>query len=597
VSEYIVSARKYRPATFEEVVGQGHVTKTLYNEIRNDHLAQAFLFCGPRGVGKTTCARILAREINKDSIEDENYDYSFNIFELDAASNNTVEDIRALNEQVRIPPSVGKYKVYIIDEVHMLSSSAFNAFLKTLEEPPAYAVFILATTERQKIIPTILSRCQVFNFKRISIEDMVGHMKTILSNEGWKAEDEALHVIAQKADGALRDALSIFDQMLSIGEIGAINYEEVLSHLNVLDYDTYFRFTDAFVKQDIAEVMNAFNDVLSAGFEPEVFLSGMGDHFRDIMVSKSERTVELLEVPPAVRSKYLEACGAISQGFIVNAINILNQSVVQLKNSRNQRLHVELCLIKLCYLPALTKLEKKKPLAQLDLSGQSATEPTPQPQKEIASAPVEEPPKQEAQKAPEPDQLTEEIKEVPAPQPETRSEPDRIKFSKLEGLQKRTKKKAHISLSKAKEEAGGAFVKPSDDSNAEVETESFHRTDDTVSAEQLQKAYDTFREEYGKDGSRSMNALLNIIQPEIREGHIHFTVTKAHLLRLEEFKMELLQILRKNAGSRNISIELTESEHVVEGPRAYTDGEKLKEMAKKNPVINKLREGLDLEFD
>ena len=592
MSEYIVSARKYRPATFEEVVGQGHVTKTLYNEIRNDHLAQAFLFCGPRGVGKTTCARILAREINKDSIEDENYDYSFNIFELDAASNNTVEDIRALNEQVRIPPSVGKYKVYIIDEVHMLSSSAFNAFLKTLEEPPAYAVFILATTERQKIIPTILSRCQVFNFKRISIEDMVGHMKTILSNEGWKAEDEALHVIAQKADGALRDALSIFDQMLSIGEVGAINYEEVLSHLNVLDYDTYFRFSDAFIKQDIAEVMNAFNDVLNAGFEPEVFLSGMGDHFRDIMVSKSERTVELLEVPPAVRSKYLDACGAISQGFIVNAINILNQSVVQLKNSRNQRLHVELCLIKLCYLPSLTELEKKKPLAQLDLSQQSAPKPEPQPQEQVESTPVEA-----VQDAPEPVIPAEDVVEAPSPQPEIKTEPDRIKFSKLEGVQKRAKKKAHISLSKAKEEAGGAFVKPSDDPNGEVEAETFRRTDDTVSAEQLQKAYDTFREEYGKDGSRSMNALLNIIQPEITEGHIHFTATKAHLLRLEEFKMELLQILRKNAGSRNISIELTESEHVVEGPRAYTDGEKLKEMAKKNPVINKLREGLDLEFD
>jgi len=594
VSEYIVSARKYRPATFEEVVGQGHVTTTLYNEIQNDHLAQAFLFCGPRGVGKTTCARILAREINKDSIEDENYDYSFNIFELDAASNNTVEDIRALNEQVRIPPSVGKYKVYIIDEVHMLSSSAFNAFLKTLEEPPAYAVFILATTERQKIIPTILSRCQVFNFKRISIEDMVGHMKTILSNEGWKAEDEALHVIAQKADGALRDALSIFDQMLSIGEVGAINYEEVLSHLNVLDYDTYFRFTDAFIKQDIAEVMNAFNDVLTAGFEPEVFLSGMGDHLRDIMVSKSERTVELLEVPPAVRNKYLEACGAISQGFIVNAINILNQSVVQLKNSRNQRLHVELCLIKLCYLPSLTELEKKKPLAQLELQAkapaesssiQSESEPietTAAESKPVSSGSIES------------DQESEE-KDSPAPVAEPES--GRIKFSKLEGLQSRKKKKEHISLSKAKEEAGGAFVKPEHESNGESESQTFHRTDDTVSAEQLQKAYDTFREEYGKDGSRSMNALLNIIQPTITEGHIHFTATKAHLLRLEEFKMELLQILRKNAGSRNIAIELTESEHVVEGPRAYTDSEKLKEMAKKNPVINKLREGLDLEFD
>ena len=255
MDSFVVSARKYRPESFDTVVGQEHVTRTLINEIKNNQLAQAFLFNGPRGVGKTTCARILAKEINKESIEDDSYDFSYNIFELDAASNNSVEDIRLLNEQVRIPPQVGKYKVYIIDEVHMLSTAAFNAFLKTLEEPPAYAIFILATTERHKILPTILSRCQVFTFNRISVEDTIAHLKGIGASEDLIMEDEALHIIAQKADGALRDALSIFDQMVSISGDKHVRYDDVVKNLNVLDYDYYFKITDAFNQQNVGDVL------------------------------------------------------------------------------------------------------------------------------------------------------------------------------------------------------------------------------------------------------------------------------------------------------------------------------------------------------
>lgn len=359
MSSYIVSARKYRPQLFEEVVGQEHVTNTLYNEIRNDHLAQAFLFCGPRGVGKTTCARILAREINRDSIADESYDFSFNIFELDAASNNSVDDIRLLNEQVRIPPQLGRYKVYIIDEVHMLSAQAFNAFLKTLEEPPPYAVFILATTERHKILPTILSRCQIFNFSRISVEKIVAHLKEIAAKEGVRTDDEALHVIAQKADGALRDALSIFDQMVSIGEVNAVLYNEVLEHLNVLDYEIYFEVTDACLRQDVPAVLLLLNSVLNKGFDAQVFLNGLAGHLRDIMVCRDPRSASLLEVAPNIRKKYLSTAAQMEQGYIVNAIHILNEADISFKASRNQRLHVEIALIKLCYLPALIRVDEK----------------------------------------------------------------------------------------------------------------------------------------------------------------------------------------------------------------------------------------------
>ena len=361
MGSYIVSARKYRPETFDTVVGQEHITETLINEITLNRLAQAFLFCGPRGVGKTTCARILAKEINKGTVP-EGYDFSFNIFELDAASHNSVDDIRALNEQVRIPPQTGDYKVYIIDEVHMLSSAAFNAFLKTLEEPPSYAIFILATTEKHKILPTILSRCQVFNFDRITIPQIVTHLKGIANDEKIEAEEEALHLIAQKADGAMRDALSIFDQMASFGTEGKITYAEVIENLNILDYDYYFKITDGFVSGDISSVLVMYDEIQRNGFDGQLFINGLASHFRDLLVAQNANSQQLLEKSKELAGKYLSQAKSVNASFIINAINLLGESDTSYKTSRNQRLHVELCLIKLASLQHAIDVTKKKSL-------------------------------------------------------------------------------------------------------------------------------------------------------------------------------------------------------------------------------------------
>jgi DNA polymerase-3 subunit gamma/tau len=361
MGSFIVSARKYRPETFDTVVGQQHITETLVNEITNDRLAQAFLFCGPRGVGKTTCARILAKEINKGTVP-EGYDFSFNIFELDAASHNSVDDIRALNEQVRIPPQTGDYKVYIIDEVHMLSQAAFNAFLKTLEEPPKYAIFILATTEKHKILPTILSRCQVFNFDRITIQQIVDHLKSIAIDEKIEAEEEALHLIAQKADGAMRDALSIFDQMASYGTEGKISYQEVIDNLNVLDYDYFFKVVDTFLAGDISAALVLFNEILQKGFDGELFLHGLANHMRDLLVAQNASSQQLLEKSKEIAGRYHKQSQEVTASFIVNAINILGETSNTYKTSRNQRLHVELALIKLASLQHAIDVTKKKSL-------------------------------------------------------------------------------------------------------------------------------------------------------------------------------------------------------------------------------------------
>lgn len=352
MENFIVSARKYRPSVFDEVVGQRHVTDTLLNEINNNHLAQSFLFTGPRGVGKTTCARILAKVINQKDHDDPNQDYAFNIFEMDAASNNSVDDIRTLNEQVRIPPQVGSYKVYIIDEVHMLSSAAFNAFLKTLEEPPKYAIFILATTEKHKILPTILSRCQIFNFRRIQINDMVEHLHKIAQKENIEAEDDALRLIAEKADGGLRDCLSMFDQMVSYCN-GHITYAKAVENLNILDRDYYFKITEAILNQNISEVLNHLDEIINKGFDGQTFLGGLSEHFRNLMVCKDVNTVKLLDVGEAHKLKYEKQCQLTDLSFLLNGLNINNQFDLEFRNSKNPRLHVELALMKLCHLKSL----------------------------------------------------------------------------------------------------------------------------------------------------------------------------------------------------------------------------------------------------
>ena len=333
MENFIVSARKYRPQNFNEVVGQGHVTRTLDNAIKQNHLAQALLFTGPRGVGKTTCARILAKKINAEDQQDADQDFAFNIFELDAASNNSVDDIRNLIDQVRFAPQVGKYKVYIIDEVHMLSQAAFNAFLKTLEEPPAHAIFILATTEKHKIIPTILSRCQIFDFKRITVEDIASHLKSVAAQENITAEDEALRIIAQKADGALRDALSIFDRIVSFSGDN-ITYKDVIDNLRILDYDYYFRTTDFILENNGAGLLNLLNEILDYGFDAHIFVAGLASHFRDLLVCHNPSTLELLEVGETTRQRYRDQAQRVRAAMLLEGLKLLTETDYRYKGSR-----------------------------------------------------------------------------------------------------------------------------------------------------------------------------------------------------------------------------------------------------------------------
>lgn len=374
MDNYIVSARKYRPATFKSVVGQKSLTTTLKNAIASNKLAHAYLFCGPRGVGKTTCARIFAKTINCLSLTPEgeacnscesctafNEQRSYNIHELDAASNNSVDDIRSLIDQVRVPPQIGKYKVYIIDEVHMLSSAAFNAFLKTLEEPPHHAIFILATTEKHKILPTILSRCQIYDFSRISVSDTVEHLQYVAKQENISAEIEALNVLAQKADGGMRDALSIFDQVVSFTD-GNVTYRAVIDNLNILDYDYYFKLTDIILENNVSEALLIINEILNKGFDGHNIITGISTHFRDLLVCKDALTASLFEVGASIRDKYIQTSQKCSNEFLYAAIELANECDLNYKMSKNKKLLLELTVIRLCQLSSSPNKpdEKKK---------------------------------------------------------------------------------------------------------------------------------------------------------------------------------------------------------------------------------------------
>lgn len=451
--QYIVSARKYRPQTFETVVGQEHITTTLKNAIRHQHLAHAYLFCGPRGVGKTTCARILARTINCESptpdmeacgtcstCESFRNNTSFNVFELDAASNNSVDDIRELVNQVRFAPQQGRYKIYIIDEVHMLSASAFNAFLKTLEEPPPYAIFILATTEKHKILPTILSRCQIFDFKRITTGDITRHLQGIATKEGLQAQEAALHVIAQKSEGCMRDALSMLDRIASFTN-GSLTYAGTMEHLNLLDADYYFRLTDNLLAQDVSSALLLLDQVLEKGFEGDVIINGLSEHFRNLLLCKDNRMVKLLDVPQEHKYIYFEKANQTPPSFILSALNVLNDAELGYKNASSKRLHVELCLIRLCYLmQAITPDDVKKnnspdpglnnnvvfqaPEAPIVPPVPPKPAPAPEPvtavqEAEVAYAPpvVTAPPVPESRPVPAPPMPDPQVRSQPAPQP------------------------------------------------------------------------------------------------------------------------------------------------------------------------------------
>jgi DNA polymerase-3 subunit gamma/tau len=482
MEKFIVSARKYRPQNFSTVVGQEHITTTLKNAIRNEQLAHAFLFCGPRGVGKTTCARILAKTINCENLQPDgeacnscqscvsfNNGNSMNIHELDAASNNSVEDIRTLTDQVRFAPQAGRYKVYIIDEVHMLSASAFNAFLKTLEEPPPYAIFILATTEKHKILPTILSRCQIFDFKRITLQDTVEHLDEICRKEGMKAEKAALQVIAQKSEGCMRDALSILDKIASFTN-HEIEYRNTLEHLNILDEDHYFRLLDFMLEQKLADAMLLYDDINNKGFEGDMLLNGFAEFLRNLMVCRDPRTAELLEAVESFRAKYIATAQKLSLSWVVSALSILNEAEISYKQARNKRLHVELALIKLTYLgqaidwatdgSTKKKLDNFKAVSFRPIRSAGSTPVTPTPAAPGPKLIVEEPVRAQVPPPPRPE---------PAPAEAAGSDPGTPKpyrtlgeiRKQVAGKQKKTEARLDITESRKKLKPGWTSPKNS----------------------------------------------------------------------------------------------------------------------------------------
>lgn len=583
MDNFIVSARKYRPATFDTVVGQQSITTTLKNAIRNHSLAQAYLFCGPRGVGKTTCARIMAKTINClhptenmeacnecESCRSFNNNASFNIYELDAASNNSVDDIRNLVEQVRIPPQIGQYKVYIIDEVHMLSKDAFNAFLKTLEEPPAYAKFILATTEKHKIIPTILSRCQIFDFKRITIEDIEKHLAFVAASEGVTADPDALNIIAQKADGALRDALSIFDQMVSFSG-NNITYNSVIENLNVLDYDYYFKIVDDLLQGNTSDILLLVNDIINKGFEPQHFVTGMGNHLRSLLVSRDAATVQLLEVSEKLRQSYVEQAQRCPLPFLVRALDINNQCDIDYRSASNKRLHLEVNLLKMTAPTANPNVSAPNPqLGGVNpptntSSTPAPSKPAPQPQQSQPVSPVK-PATAEHIKPAEPVKSVEPVKPV---EPVSRQRPRGSAST--------------ISITRSIEQAS--------------KVEEVEPTWDTpFTQEQLEASWNEFVNKYKKI-SPNFAAGLGKYKPKLKpEFEIHFNVDNM-LFENDTEGMTALRSHLKNTLHNNqykLCPELMERPAEIE---AYTDKEKFEKLVSVHPELRKLQTELKLEGD
>jgi len=570
---FIVSARKYRPQTFKDVVGQKAITDTLENAIANDHLAQALLFCGPRGVGKTTCARILAKKINQDGTEREEEDFAFNIFELDAASNNSVDDIRSLIDQVRIPPQVGKYKVYIIDEVHMLSQSAFNAFLKTLEEPPKHAIFILATTEKHKIIPTILSRCQIFDFKRIAVKDAAEYLKYIASEQGVTAENDALHIIAQKADGAMRDALSIFDRVVSFSG-KQLTRKAVTQNLNVLDYDTFFEATDRILENNIPELLLLLNRTLSLGFDGHHFITGLTAHFRDLMVCQQPETHILLEVGEDAKAKYSEQSKKTPKEFLVKAIEISNECDLNYKMSKNQRLLIELALMKLASLSFTPEKKKNDFLIPATYFRERDFEKV----KEY-SITEEVEPLQVAEKK-------ERFKEKPNNDISVKAE----SLAKPIDLNREPKRVSGLSLSSLKAKKEHKATKNASVEKVELPNESF-------TEEEMREHWKRYIEKVERDGKKILASNLQTDIPKLKSGTtigLEFpngTMKKE----VEREQGPLLQYLREKLQNYSIEIQISVNEESAK-KYAFTPEEKYEKLKEKNPAIELLRKEFDLDF-
>ncbi len=628
MDQFIVSARKYRPTTFEDVVGQRQVAETLMHEINNNKLAQAFLFTGPRGVGKTTCARILAKVINAQDGGDPNQDYAFNIFELDAASNNSVEDIRHLIDQVRIPPQVGRYKVYIIDEVHMLSTAGFNAFLKTLEEPPSYAIFILATTEKHKILPTILSRCQVFNFNRIETKDMVEHLKGIAQKENIEASEDALHLIARKADGGLRDALSMFDQLVSFGG-GKITYESAVDILSVLDLDTFFDVANLLSSSNIGDALLIYDGIIKKGFDGSTFLGGLASHFRNLAVSKETKTQTLLDVSESFKSKYLEQSSALSFAFILNGLNMVSEAEEKYKQSRNPRLLVELMLMKLGHLnafiqsiPSLEEVKKKvgQPseavkVAPLKRSA-SIVEDKPKVQApEILPTPEVDVVRQAAQQNTIEDVKTsnatgnddrldgalQQANKTPALQPKDsdKVETNRLKVSSFEEFKRKKSalQTAELASELAANQANGAREDENeqdtlDSSAAELPINA------GLASNHSKQTLDEFWVDFYQTQTPRVLTCLKGLKYGIEEGQLVITLNASHQDGIiEEIRPLMMQAIKKQVAHLKIqSIQTVMGKIEVQERRPYTDKEKLDYLVKKHPGLAEALESLHLRL-
>tara|TARA_R110000787_G_scaffold61198_8_gene138684 strand:+ start:2590 stop:4308 length:1719 start_codon:yes stop_codon:yes gene_type:complete len=572
MEHFIVSARKYRPHNFEDVVGQQAITNTLENAIKSNHLAQALLFTGPRGVGKTSCARILAKRINQENNTTGDEDFAFNIFELDAASNNSVDDIRSLTDQVRIPPQTGNYKVYIIDEVHMLSQAAFNAFLKTLEEPPAHAIFILATTEKHKIIPTILSRCQIFDFKRITVLDAKNYLKVIAKKEGITADDDALHIIAQKADGAMRDALSIFDRVISFSGKN-LTREAVTQNLNVLDYDTYFEMTDLLVENKIPDVLNHFNTILSKGFEGHHFINGLASHFRDLLVAKDKVTVDLLEVGDNAKKKYLEQSSKTTISFLIQSIEKANQCDLNYRTSKNQRLLVELTLMQIASITF--DGEKKKPAnyiipATFFTSFAPLIKEASKVKKEVTK--VENTPTVKSI-----EKVVEKVLEakVEAPKPPI-----------LQNIKRRNNSLSLKSVHQKKV-----------DKKTDLDVNYDNHPKDSFTEEKLQKVWSDYQKILIKKGEKSIASILTADLPSLHEGFKVQFILPNNLMedQLKVGKPKLMKFLRESLNNYGIRLDVVVNE-TVEKKFAYTPQEKYNKLKEKNPFLEKLKDIFELDL-
>ena len=581
--QYTVSARKYRPQHWDAVVGQDSITRTLKQAIDQEQIAQAYLFCGPRGVGKTTSARIFARAINGFDANDQE-DYAFNVFELDAASNNKVEDIRSIVDQVRIPPQQGNYKVYIIDEVHMLSQAAFNAFLKTLEEPPPHAVFILATTEKHKILPTILSRCQIFDFHRITVPDMVEHLKGICAKEGIEAEEAALHVVAVKADGALRDALSIFDQLVAFAG-KKLDYATVAEHLHVLDQQTYFDVVDAVREAEVAKALLILDGIISRGFDPHHFITGLGAHLRNLLVSKDASTVALMEVTDDVKAQFSTQSASVDLRFLVRALDAVNQADVQYKGSNHQRLLVELTLMQLA---SFTEAEKKKPeLTPIEAGAWSVDAPPPKAQANpvpaAAAPPAPAPtPAPEPKPAPVAEQPKGEEPDQPAPAPApVREKPKAPTVQAVPSLGIAAPSTL-MDVAKPVEAAEPAAVR-----------------EQPVNAEAVEKAWEAFIVTVESEGQFNLHTTLKATTMGFEDSTITLNVlNRLQTEQIREVQLRLNQYFADQLENDTLKlvVEMAELESATASSEFMNDRERYDEMVKKNPKLDELRKRLDLDL-